>query len=59
MKRTFISKPPARRPHPAFLLDLHASGTMRVFRRLAYFRLFDPSPLDPKPLLRAPSVRVG
>ena len=55
MKTRTFSKPKTRRPNPSFLLDLHASGAMRVFRRLAYFRLFDPSPLDPQPLLRAPS----
>lgn len=55
MKTKVFSKPKSRRPHPSWVLDLHASGAMRVFRRLSYFRLFDPSPLDPKPLLRAPS----
>jgi hypothetical protein len=58
MKLSFFSKPKPRRPNPSFLLDLHASGTMSVFRRRTYFRLFDPSPLDPQPLLRPPTPQT-
>lgn len=56
-KARFQSLPKPHRPHPAFLLDLHSSGVVQVFHRLSFFRLFQASPLDPRPLPRVPAVR--